>query len=345
MIFEMTQQEKTIGEPTPEKLSAIVEQIQTIGYATIADLISNETCDLLAASVQEDVTAVRATGELTAHERNTGQGHLQLGLRRYAPYVTTDLIANPVIEAIVIGVLGPKAWLGFYNGNVNCPHSTYQPLHMDRPFSWKTPELAAKAGQTWPPPTTTLGCSIALEEILEENGATEIYPGTHLATEVIDLPKGSKLEDYPDLLEKWGPATRMVIPKGAVVIRDPRMWHRGVPNPSKKPRAMVGVTYHADLGKHWRGRLVKNLSHAEEARLRKDPTLKVLDNGDLGDGRLVFQANTREVIESSRNLHGINRNVRYVEEPQRVNHFLEAHVVGGAKVVNTENISPSETQK
>ena len=136
---------------------------------------------------------------------------MQLGPRRYAPYVRPDLVANLPMESIIAAVLGRGAWLGFYNGNVNCPGSTFQPLHMDRPFSWKTPEEAALAGQSWPPPTTSLGCSIAVEAITIENGATEVYPGTHRATEVIDLPRGSRLEDHPDLLARWGPPVRMTI--------------------------------------------------------------------------------------------------------------------------------------
>ena len=205
MIIEISQEEKEAGSPTPEKLRAIVEQIQTIGYAVVNNVVSKETCTLLSDSVLEDVKKVREADKPTLHEQYTGQGHLQLGLRRHAPFVKADLVANPIIESIVAGVLGKGAWLGFYNGNVNCPGSTFQPLHMDRPFSWKSPEEAAQAGQSWPPPTTSLSCSVALEEIKIENGATEIYPCTHLATEVIDLlQEGSRLEDHPELLKKWG---------------------------------------------------------------------------------------------------------------------------------------------
>ncbi|MFP6808069.1 MAG: phytanoyl-CoA dioxygenase family protein [Pseudomonadales bacterium] len=343
MMFDISQEEKYTGIVTAEKLSAIVEQIQTVGFAVVANLVSKDVCDLLDESVQADTIKIRETGKPTAHERNTGQGHLQLGLRRFAPYVNADLVANPIIESIVAGILGKSAWLGFYNGNVNCPGSTYQPLHMDRPFSWKTPEEAVQAGQSWPPPATTISCSVALEEITVENGATEIYPRTHHATEVINLLKGSRLEDHPDLLERWGPATRMEIPAGGAVIRDPRLWHRGVPNPSGRPRAMIAVTYHSALGRHWRGRLVKGMDPADIQKCEEDSTLRVLDNGELGDGRLVFQEDTREAFESSKNLHSINRNVRFVEEPFKVNHFLDAHLLGGARVVSDDVSSAIES--
>ena len=342
MIFEILDEEKKAGTLAPEKLQAIVEQIQTVGYAVLSNLVSKDSCELLAESIQEDVAKIRATGKKTAHERFTGEGHLQLGLRRHAPYVKADLVANPITECVVTAVLGSGAWLGFYNGNVNCPGESYQPLHMDRPFSWTTPEQAAEAGKDWPPPATSLGCSIALEDITLENGATEIYPGTHKATEVIGLLTDSRLEDHPQLLKKWGPPGRMEIPAGGAVIRDPRMWHRGVPNPSDKPRAMIAVTYHAGDCKHFRGRLVDDMSEADLLACENDPSLRVMDDGSLGDGRLFFQDDTRAVFEADASTHGMYRNVRFVDAPQKVNHLVDGHALGGARVVDTEELLAEE---
>jgi len=90
------------------------------------------------------------------------------------------------------------------------------------------------------------------------------------------------------------------------------------------------------LGKHWRGILLKDMDSASIEQCEQDASLKVLDSGELGDGRLVFQGNTRAVIESSENLHGINRNIRFVDEPLKVNHFLDAQSTGGARVVNDD---------
>jgi len=288
--------------------------------------------------VVEDADQIKATGEQTPHEKFTGEGHLQLGLRRYAPFVRGDVIANPLIECVVAGTLGKGAWLGFYNGNVNCPGSTYQPLHFDRPFSWKTPEAAAKDGQDWPPPTTSLSCSIALEEITEKNGATEIYPGTHLETEIAQWQVGDRLSNHPDLLEKWAPPARMPIPAGGVCFRDPRMWHRGVPNPADRPRAMIAATYHAEKCLHWRGALVHDLDAEILKQWAENPAMRIMDDGSLGDGRLVFQSDVRDTVEQSSNPHGINRNARFVDLPERVNHFLDPQGLGGARVVTDDEL-------
>ncbi len=341
MPYQVSDSERKAGVLSSDKLAAIVRDIESLGYAVVEKLVSQETADLLSEAVLEDVARIRAVGQPTQHEQRTAEGHLQLGLRRFAPYVRMDLVANPLIECVVAGVLGRGAWLGFYNGNVNCPGSQYQPLHFDRPFAWKTPEDARRDGQPWPPPATTLSCSIALEEITEANGATEIYPGTQREAAVANW-KTNRLGDHHELIEKWSPPARMTIPALSVCFRDPRMWHRGVPNSANKARVMIAATYHAERSKHWRGVYIQDLAPEVVAQCEQDPTLRIMDDDStLGDGRLVFQSDVREIFEAAPNLHGVDRNVRFIEDPERVNHFLDAHLLGGARVV-TGQLSPDE---
>ncbi len=340
MSYEVTEEERSLGAIGAKKLGAIAEDIATVGYAVVGDLIPPAVCESLLASVLEDAEQVRSQDRPTPHEIATGEGHLQLGLRRYAPYVEADLVANPLIEHVVAAVLGEGAWLGFYSGNVNLPGSVHQPVHYDRPFSWRTKEKAAADGQPWPPPTTTLSCSVGLTGITAENGATEIFPGTHLETAVTEWPLGERVSKHPELLERWGPPARMSIPAGGVCFRDPRMWHRGVPNPSDEVRPMLALTYHAERCRHWRGRLTKHMDPADVARCLEDPALRVLDDGELGDGRLVFEESARPALLARESRHGINRNVRFVAAPARVNHFLDAHLIGGARVVEGDPSGP-----
>ena len=338
MYFTVDEQERARGSLTATKLAEVLAAIEERGFAVLAGVISADTCERLAEAILEDTARVRAAGQRTQHEERTGVGHLQLGLRRYAPWVSADLVANPLIECVVAGVLGEGAWLGFYNGNVNCPGSTHQPVHFDRPFSWTSAEAAARDGERWPPPPTTLSCSVALQAITRENGPTDIWPGSHHETAVIGWPRGTRVSEHPELLASWGDPEQMTIPAGGVCLRDPRMWHRGVPNPGDTPRPMMAVTYHSRRGRHWRGLLQPNLEPSTRARLEADSTLRVLDSGDLGDGRLVFHESARPAFEASPNLHGVNRNVRFVDDPLFVNHFLDAHLTGGARIVEGRDL-------
>ena len=70
-------------------------------------------------------------------------------------------------------------------------------------------------------------------------------------------------------------------------------------------------------------------SAEELEQLSYDPTLKLLDDGELGDGRLVFHSSARSAF-GAESVHGVNRNVRFVDE--EVNHLLDAHSRGGARV-------------
>lgn len=339
VIFEPTAAEREQGELLTSTLESICESITHQGYAVVAGLISEETRCLIMDSMLEDVELVRSLDQPTAHERLTGSGHMQLGVRRYAPYAASDLIANSLIENIVAGFLGRGAWLGFFNGNMNCPGSTYQPLHFDRPYAWKSEEDACAAGQSWPPPTTTLSCSVALTEINMESGATEIFPGSHRETAVANWERGERLENHPELIEKWAPPTSMTIPAGGVCFRDPRMWHRGVPNTSTQYRPMLALTYHASGANHWRGVNVEGLTEHALEELESNPFLRVMDDGSIGDGRLVFHESTRSVFETP-SKHGIDRFVRFVDAPYAVNHFVDAHLVGGAREVCNEPLVP-----
>ena len=338
--FDITPDERKSGTLTPEKLKRMRSSFETNGYAVVGDLISTETCELLNQSVLEDVALVRARPEPTHHEQRTGVGHLQLGLRRSAPFVKAELVANPLIESIVAELLGAGAWLGFYSGNVNCPGSGTQPLHYDRPYAWKSEAEATAAGEPWPPPTITLSCSLALFDITAESGATEIYPGTHRETAVADWPRGERVQYHPELIAQWGPPGRMAIPAGGICFRDPRMWHRGVPNSGDKARPMIALTYHSGLAKHWRGLLVQDMTDEDQRRCAEDPSLRVMDDGTLGDGRLVFDESAQAAFESTENFHGIYRNARFLEAPFRANHFLDSHGLGGARIVKDGQIRP-----
>lgn len=338
--FDITEDERQAGTLTAEKLQQIRNSFETNGYAVISRFVSPETCDLLLEAVLEDVALVRSRSEPTRHEQRTGTGHLQLGLRRYAPFVKPELVANPLIESVVAELLGAGAWLGFYSGNVNTPGSGSQPLHYDRPYAWKSEEEATAAGQSWPPPTITLSCSLALFDITEDSGATEIYPGTHRETAVSDWPRGERVEYHPELISQWGPPGRMAIPAGGICFRDPRMWHRGVSNHGDRARPMIALTYHSGLAKHWRGLLAPEMSEEDLQRCEEDPSLRVMDDGTLGDGRLVFDENARAAFESADNIHGISRNARFLEPPLRANHFLDSHDLGGARVVSEGQVTP-----
>ena len=101
---------------------------------------------------------------------------------------------------------------------------------------------------------------------------------------------------------------------------------------------MIAATYHAAKCLHWRGALVAKLNAETLAQSSANPALRIMDDGRLGDGRLVFQSDVRDIIEQTDNPHNVERNVRFVDLPERVNHFLDPQGIGGARVVTDREL-------
>ena len=68
------------------------------------------------------------------------------------------------------------------------------------------------------------------------------------------------------------------------------------------------------------------------------PISDLLD--ELGDGRLLFEDSARDALEGTESLYGVDRNARFVATPHRVNHFVDAHLIGGARVVSDGVVAP-----
>lgn len=104
--------------------------------------------------------------------------------------------------------------------------------------------------------------NIPLCDFKIENGATEVWPGSHLHTTTRDQKPALTEEDiktYPmshiggflppitdeavEQRRKVSPPTQAICSKGDVMIRDIRLWHAGMPNNSDDHRAMIGLGY------------------------------------------------------------------------------------------------------
>ncbi len=123
-------------------------------------------------------------------------------------------------------MLGAGFCCGFYNGNTNKPNSTFQPLHADGVHLW--------GEQDQPHPVTQLIINIFPQDTSDKNGSTQIWPGSHLDMRpVTDETEADR--------RSFSPPIQPTLQKGDILIRDSRLWHRGVPNPSDHNRHMIAV--------------------------------------------------------------------------------------------------------
>ncbi|KAM0724203.1 hypothetical protein Q7P37_000085 [Cladosporium fusiforme] len=149
----------------------------------------------------------------------------------------TDVWANPIALAILRNILGPDLVCHYANGNTALPHpqateaTGRQPVHSDIdvahplfPFSY--------------------AINIPLCDVDATNGATEIWPGSHTASNIAQHCNDDEggLTIQPDLIEarrQHSPPVRACTQKGSLIIRDLRLWHAGMPNLSTEPRIML----------------------------------------------------------------------------------------------------------
>jgi ectoine hydroxylase-related dioxygenase (phytanoyl-CoA dioxygenase family) len=151
--------------------------------------------------------------------------------------VFAELAIHPLALAFAEAELGESCLLSALLAINLHPGETVQ--------SWHTDDGGAKI----PRPRPALGISTfwAIDDTTEQNGATEIIPGSHLWDgELIEgavqpqdfLSKGADRTtgDRPD-------AVRLVMPSGSLAITKGTLWHRGGANRSGWPRMIITPQY------------------------------------------------------------------------------------------------------
>ncbi len=149
-----------------------------------------------------------------------------------------EVLVNELVISLTRAVLGVGLKNAFYSGNTALPHSTArQPVHAD-------------SGQLWPnlsqaTPPYALVVNVLPVEVSPQNGSTEIWPGTHQDTSVYIQQGDIKVAAAElEARRKIRPGFQYSALAGSVVIRDMRLWHAGMPNPSALPRPMIAMIHY-----------------------------------------------------------------------------------------------------
>jgi hypothetical protein len=215
-----------------ERQANVLESIRTLGAAIVTGAVSLDHCDALRTAMEADLPdAARKPLALDI------PGHVQHNPPPRARDLYPDIIANPIVSSIARALMGPVR-LSLYTGNTMLPHTTQQqPLHWDEYQLWPGLEHA--------PPVAALAANIPLVDVTLENGAMEVWPGTHLDVRAIQGSRKSLLvpEEWIEARRAECPPVRVPLPKGALFLRDLRMWHRGTTNSTDEARPLVALSY------------------------------------------------------------------------------------------------------
>ena len=228
MVIKVQPKEITDAKLSDENIKKAVKAIQVDGYVVIEDVISHDSLDILRERMDADSKKLIKAGKWGG--AGMLKGHLQQGPPPFAPYIFKDVVANPLIIQITKQLLGEGLYNNFYNGNTNCPGSSTQPLHRDGDHLWQNQEVAH--------PTAEVVVNISPQDTTEENGSVELWPGSHL-----DISGRHIDEEIEAKRREIAPPIRGNAKKGSALIRDMRLWHRGVPNVSDEPRHMIAMIH------------------------------------------------------------------------------------------------------
>jgi hypothetical protein len=154
----------------------------------------------------------------------------------FAPPFSDPLVQeHPAILALVDAMLGPDTVLLHFGTDTPEAGSENQGIHSD------LPELFPELGLVLP--TYVLTVNIPLVDITAENGPFEGACGTHRLTHADGQARVASGEI---------PLTPILMKRGDVLVRDPRMLHRGTANPGAA-RPVVVLALHRPWYRHGYG--------------------------------------------------------------------------------------------
>ncbi|MDW8207564.1 MAG: phytanoyl-CoA dioxygenase family protein [Chloroherpetonaceae bacterium] len=223
---------------TAEEKQALKRAFADDGYFVVRNVVPSDRLAQLHRDVVNAFEEARRSGALF-----TGGG-LMSGHLNCFPGAGSRFVYDALEECGLIDLireLDPRIQRMPYVGcNLNLPGSVTQHYHTDRDF---TREF--------------LIANITLVDTNEENGATEMIPGTH-----------KKYYPYWRFVMEGVArnSVRVSTQRGDVMVRSSNVWHRGMPNRTSEPRPMMALTWE------------------DGGSVREDPF-------SVEDGRITFRPN------------------------------------------------------
>jgi len=230
-FITLSEDELANGELASETLKQAINQVQLTGFVVLEnavpiDLVETLNTDLL--GVIDDL--MRTDADKT--EVNTSafrKNRIRMDLPFRAPYSDPKIITNPFALQVIDAILGKDCRMFYFSVDAPMPGSDYQTVHGDyAPFFPDSDVIL---------PITALVVNYPLVNVTEQNGPLEAWPNTHLTPE--RMYSGHQVQDAAASLDP----VKMLTPKGSLIIRDIRMWHRGTPNVSNEIRPNMALIY------------------------------------------------------------------------------------------------------
>ncbi|HEY8667656.1 MAG TPA: phytanoyl-CoA dioxygenase family protein [Tepidisphaeraceae bacterium] len=216
--------EKSRGRLSDASLQAALQAIHTDGYVGLLNVADVSHLEAVRAQMEHDITAWNATAKDPVKGGNFTPS-------RRPEFLFGDILMNPIIAQVLGELLGREVSCGMYSSNVTMPGLGEQKLHVDA--------APNKAGDDMTIPCFCVVVNFPLVDFTIENGATQLWPGTqHVMREPGEFWVNEKLEAARQTV---APPERAILPRGGALIRDIRLWHRGMVNHADHVRPMLAM--------------------------------------------------------------------------------------------------------
>lgn len=220
------------GRPSPRALRRVLAAMDRDGVVALEGLFSAR----LVRRLRAEVLRRHRSGELRGRGlvRDIGGRYAAL-LPFEGPFLAPAFYAGPALTAIAAGLLGPEFCIGSLEAVISLPGSSRQHQHIDAPIRFDRLIGGRRkpfAGDLSALPPYAVTLCVPLCDLGEENGPTELWPGSHRAA-LRPRPPGETA-----IGREFRPR-RMDGPLGRAFLFDFRTFHRGLPNFSREPRPLL----------------------------------------------------------------------------------------------------------
>jgi hypothetical protein len=225
-IIELSAGERANRKLSDESVASALDALDRDGFVVIDQVARPEHLDAIYRRMLEDL-------KIWPTKRGDGKEFVGGNIRpaRDSALLFDDVLQNPYVADVLGAAMGREPTCGMYSSNVTMPGMGDQQLHSD--------QAPLTEGETLDYPCGSCVVNFPLVDFTEANGATEIWPGTHRVPRRVG--EFWVNEDLQATRRDVRPPERAVIRKGAVLIRDIRLWHRGVINKTDIVRPMIAM--------------------------------------------------------------------------------------------------------
>jgi len=230
--MKLSREERKTGVLTESNERLALQLIHDQGYVVLEKAVPSNHLKKVREAVNR---ALALKYEPCKRELDLHRYHGGISSPLSMPFIDPLIIENPFVFQM-LGCIFGESFFGClpYGCNTSFPGSKAQNIHRDCGHIF--PEIKI------PVPPVLVVVNIALDDFTGENGATEIWPGSHFLVDG-DKQEASTLK-IPDRRSSEKMSKQLIMPSGSIVIRDMRTWHRGMPNRTKRARTMLSIVYY-----------------------------------------------------------------------------------------------------